>query len=282
MTRKPEWLRVRHVDTPNREAVEGILSSLKLNTVCREANCPNYVECFSKKTATFMIMGTNCTRNCRFCNVRYEAPTALDPEEPKNVAKAVKELGLTYVVVTSVTRDDLPDGGASHFAQVISEIRAASPETVIEVLIPDFQGSMEALKTVADAAPDVISHNMETVQTLYPTVRPEAGYERSLDVIRQIKQLNPSIRSKSGIMLGFGETEEQVYALFDDLREVGCELLTVGQYLAPTKAHVPVAEYIEPAQFEAYGVIAEQKGFAFVASAPLVRSSYHAGEAFGL
>jgi len=282
MLPKPEWLRVRYAENPNQEAVEEILRRLHLNTVCREANCPNYYECFSRKTATFMIMGANCTRNCRFCNVRHDLPQPLDPSEPKHVAEAVKGLGLRYVVVTSVTRDDLPDSGAEHFAKVIRAIKEETPETMVEVLIPDLKGSILALKTITDAAPTVIGHNMETVKSLYAAVRPEAEYQRSLDLIKQIKELNPAIYSKSGIMVGLGETEEEVHALFGDLRSVNCDFLTIGQYLAPSKAHFPVQAYIEPAQFEEYGRVALEKGFTFVASAPLVRSSYNAQAALGL
>ena len=282
MTRKPDWLKIRHRPSDHLAEVELLLKSLNLSTVCREANCPNYVECFSKKTATFMILGTNCTRNCRFCNVSYDAPTLVDPDEPQRVADAVKALGLQYVVVTSVTRDDLPDGGATQFAAVIHALRQTAPDTAIEVLIPDFQGDHAALKLVTDAAPDVISHNMETVASLYQDVRAEADYMRSLAVLRKIKELNPAVRSKTGIMVGLGETCAEVEALFDDLRAVGCEFLTIGQYLAPSKAHHPVQAYITPEQFEVYGAIAQEKGFDFVASAPLVRSSYHAGEALGL
>ena len=284
MNRKPEWLRTRSLNekNPDMRIVEGIIKNLKLNTVCREASCPNYADCFSRKTATFMILGTNCTRNCRFCNVRNDMPQAVNPLEAEHVASAVNELGLRYVVITSVTRDDLPDGGAAHFAKVIAAIQASSPETAVEVLIPDFQGDVEALKTVANASPAVISHNMETVAPLYEAVRPQAEYRRSLKVLENIKRLNPDIRSKTGIMLGLGETKEQVHALFDDLRSVGCEFLTIGQYLAPSRQHFPIHEYITPQQFEEYGAIAKEKGFTFVASAPLVRSSYHAGEALGL
>jgi len=283
MLKKPDWLRIPHRHSPDQTAVEALLESLQLNTVCREANCPNYGECFSKQTATIMILGTNCTRDCRFCNVRHAEPTPVDPEEPMRVAEAVKALGLRYVVVTSVTRDDLPDGGAAQFAQVIRGIRETAPGTAIEVLIPDFMGrNPRALEQVIAAGPDVISHNMETVAALYPQIRPGADYMRSLTILRQIKAQNPAIRSKSGIMLGFGETEGQVLQLFNDLLEVGCEFLTIGQYLAPSKAHYPVQAYVTPAQFEAYGAAARAKGFAFVASAPLVRSSYHAGDAIGL
>jgi len=280
--RKPEWLRVRFAETPNREIVEQTLRRLNLNTVCREANCPNYSECFSRKTATFMIMGTNCTRSCRFCNVRNGKPQDLDPEEPKNIACAVKELGLKYVVITSVTRDDLPDGGAGHFSKVISEIKQASPGVAIETLVPDFMGNIRSVDTVAKASPTVISHNMETVKSLYSKVRPQAKYTRSLNVLQSVKQSNRRVHLKSGIMLGFGETKEQVYELFEDLRNVGCEFLTIGQYLAPSKNHFPVQEYVEPSRFKEYGAQAKAMGFDFVASAPLVRSSYNASEALGL
>ena len=280
--KKPEWLRVRHVQSPNLAMVETLLAELNLNTVCREANCPNWAECFSKKTATFMILGTNCTRTCQFCNVRHAAPSPVDSEEPERVAEAVLALGLRYVVITSVTRDDLPDGGARHFAAVIRAIQKRAPQVAVEALIPDFLGNFNALELVTAARPAVISHNMETVAALYSAVRPQADYGRSLRVLEMIKAQNPEIRSKTGIMLGLGEKESQVLALFGDLRTVGCEFLTIGQYLAPSKAHYPVQEYIEPAVFDAYGEIARRMGFDFVTSAPLVRSSYHAGEALGM
>ena len=279
MNRKPEWLRIKNIKDPKINMVEETIKNLKLNTVCREAKCLNYLECFSHKTATFMILGRNCTRNCRFCNVRHDLPQSVNPDEPENVAQGVKELELQYVVITSVTRDDLPDGGAGHFAKVIGAIREHSPDTAVEVLIPDFNGDISSLKTVVDVKPDVISHNMETVECLYGDVRPQAKYHRSLKVLKNIKLLNPSIRSKTGIMLGLGEKKEAVYELFDDLREVGCEFLTIGQYLAPSQKHFPIYEYITPDEFEKYGAVAKEKGFVFVASAPLVRSSYHAGEA---
>jgi len=259
--------------------VENLLKSLGLNTVCVEANCPNYCECFSRKTATFMIMGTNCTRNCRFCNVRYADPQLPDPQEPEKIAKAIKTLELKYAVITSVTRDDLPDGGAGHFKKVISEVRQASPETAIEVLIPDLGGKIDSLKLITDAAPTVISHNLETVKSLYSCVRPDAEYTRSLKLLENIKLLNEKIYSKSGIMVGLGETTKQVYELFEDLLKVGCDFLTIGQYLAPSKEHIPVKEYIEPAQFEEFAATAKQMGFGFIASAPFVRSSYNAAEA---
>jgi lipoic acid synthetase len=279
MDRKPEWLRKKRVSDPNVETVEKLIQELGLNTVCREAMCPNYGECFSSLTATFMILGRNCTRNCRFCNVTSAEPSPVDPNEPLSVARAAARLGLRYAVITSVTRDDLPYGGAAHFAETIRAIRAESPNTAVEVLIPDFRGDYDALKTVADAAPDVISHNMETVASLYAEVRQEAEYDRSLELLGRIKKLNGDIRSKSGIMVGLGETRGQVLELFGDLREQGCELLTIGQYLAPSKLHHPVMEYVPPETFEEYGEAAREMGFAFVASAPFVRSSYKAEEA---
>ena len=277
--KKPDWLRIPVTKDPNQGVVAGILKKLNLNTVCHEAACPNRMECFSRKTATFMILGASCTRNCGFCNVRHDTPQAVDADEPRRIAQAVAELGMRYIVITSVTRDDLPDGGAAHFAETIREIRKTSPDTAVEVLIPDFQGDVSSLETVADAFPAVISHNMETVAALYPTVRPQAIYRRSLDLLRNIKRLNPAIHSKSGFMLGLGETEAQVLELLDDLHAANCDFLTIGQYLAPSSAHLPIREFIEPAVFDAYGETARQKGFAFVASAPFVRSSYHAGEA---
>lgn len=279
MRDKPEWLKRTYKDNSNLGYVREMLTELNLNTICDAAMCPNYVECFSKKTATFMILGVNCTRNCRFCNVINQEPQRVDPDEPNRVAEAVSKLELKYVVITSVTRDDLPDGGAAHFAATIRAIHALNPNTAVEVLIPDFQGNRAALQLVTDANPEVISHNMETVQSLYQQVRPQAIYKRSLDVLQSIKELAPHIRSKTGIMLGLGETEEQVYELLDDLRTVACEFLTIGQYLAPSTLHYPVQEYITPEKFDQYGAIAKEKGFTFVASAPFVRSSYHASEA---
>jgi len=277
--RKPDWLRISRKSSPEQSEVEGLLKELGLNTVCKEANCPNYSDCFSRKTATFMIMGTDCTRNCRFCNVRTAKPKELDAAEPGNVALAVKQLALQYVVITSVTRDDLPDGGAAHFAATIRAIKEFSPGTAIEVLIPDFGGSKEALGVVVQAKPDVISHNMETVAALYPQVRAQADYQGSLEMLAEIKRLDPDIKTKSGIMLGLGETKEEVLELFDELRKVNCELLTIGQYLAPSLNHHPVQAFIEPKVFEEYKQLAQQKSFGFVASAPLVRSSYNASEA---
>lgn len=279
---KPVWLRKKYVTDPNQDLVEEILKTFSLNTVCREAMCPNYRECFAHKTATFLILGKNCTRNCGFCNVGHCRPEPVDPDEPERVGKATAGLGLRYVVVTSVTRDDLPDGGAAHFAAVVREIRKLSPTIAIEVLIPDFQGNESALAVVVDAGPAVISHNIETVKDLYSQVRAQADYRRSLGVIKNIGRLNSQIRGKSGIMVGLGESKEQVIELFEDLRSVNCSILTIGQYLAPSREHYPVKEFVKPEVFEEYRRIAMNMGFEYVASAPFVRSSYHAGEALGL
>ena len=277
--RKPDWLKVKLNKGQSLSYTKNIIAQYSLNTVCDEANCPNKIECFGKKTATFMILGSNCTRNCRFCNVTCGKPETVDANEPENVAKAIATLGLKYVVVTSVTRDDLKDGGSEHFAQVIGKIKEISPQTSIEVLIPDFKGSTEALKTVGDAAPAVISHNVETVPRLYGSVCPQSDYKTSLTVLKNIKLMYPSIMSKTGIMVGLGETKEDMIQVFKDLREVGCEILTIGQYLAPSSAHYDMVEYIHPDVFKEYEDIAYEMGFTFVKSGPLVRSSYHADEA---
>jgi lipoic acid synthetase len=279
---KPAWLRKKYVIDPNQDLVEEILKTFSLNTVCREAMCPNYMECFARKTATFLILGKNCTRNCAFCNVTHRDPQPVDPDEPERVGKAAAGLGLRYVVVTSVTRDDLSDGGAAHFAAVVRKIRKLNPAAAIEVLIPDFQGNEAALSVVAEAGPAVISHNVETVRDLYSRVRAQADYRRSLGVIKNIGRLNSRIRSKSGIMVGLGENREQILELFGDLRSVGCSILTIGQYLAPSREHYPVKEFVRPETFDEYKEIAMNMGFEYVASAPFVRSSYHAGEALGL
>ena len=278
--RLPEWLKKPYTPAGEKVNVDEILGDLGLNTVCLEASCPNHSECFHDGTATLMIMGKNCTRNCRFCGVTFAAPQPLEPDETKRVGQAVKRLALDYVVVTSVTRDDLPDGGAAFFAETVREIRLQSPETKIEVLIPDFLGDPAALRVVIEACPDVISHNMETVRQLYSAVRPEADYGRSLELIRQVSASGTGIHSKSGMMLGVVETDEQVIELFDDLRAAGCEFLTIGQYLSPSAENIPVSEFVPPLKFDRWAEIAREKGFVFVASAPFARSSYHAGEAF--
>ena len=278
--RKPDWLRVRIPAGSGYKEVRGILEKYHLNTVCDEAICPNRGKCFYAGTATFMILGKNCTRNCRFCNVTGAAPEIVDPHEPDNVAFAVKELKLKYVVITSVTRDDMLDGGAAHFAEVVNSIRRENPNTRVEVLIPDFRGDTAALKKVVDCNPDVIGHNIETIPDLYTKVRPEADYNQSLNVLSNAKKLGYKGKTKSGIMVGLGETEPKVILVLEDLRKHGCDFLTIGQYLAPSKLHVPVAEYIHPDQFDRYKEIAVELGFEYIASAPLVRSSYLAHEAF--
>jgi len=278
--RKPEWLKSKQIPTEEERRVRHLMKNLHLNTVCREARCPNRTECFNRGTATFLIMGDTCTRRCRFCNVNKGIPQPLDPAEPGHVAEAVKTLGLKYVVITSVTRDDLPDGGAGHFARVIQAVRGMKSDVGIEVLIPDFKGDVSALEQVLEAGPDVLNHNVETVPRLYSQVRPGALFERSLDVLKRAKAHNPSIMTKSGLMAGLGETDDELYQVFAELRKAGCDLLTVGQYLAPTKEHYPVAEYIPPERFEAYRAKALEMGFSDAACGPLVRSSYKAGEMF--
>ncbi|MFO7729422.1 MAG: lipoyl synthase [Spirochaetia bacterium] len=275
---KPEWLRVPIRSGGNLNSVKRLLKELHLNTVCEAANCPNRMECFSSRTATFMILGDICTRNCRFCDVPVGKARAVQPDEPVRLAEAVVELGLVHVVITSVTRDDLPDGGAGHFAAVVQAIRSRKPEATIELLIPDLQGNQEALKTVLDSGPDILNHNLETIPRLYSQVRPQADYRQSLEVLRTAKQLNPRVYTKSGLMVGLGESVAEIEAVMDDLRRVDCDFLTIGQYLPPSKDHFPVAEYIHPETFKAYQRTGYQKGFAFVASAPFVRSSYKAAE----
>lgn len=278
--RKPEWLKVKIGGNSNSGNVNGILNKYKLNTVCGEAGCPNMGECFSRGTATFMILGKNCTRNCRFCKVTTGKPEPIDDMEPKHVAEAIKEMTLKHTVITSVTRDDLSDGGAGHFVNTILEIRKLTPEVTIEVLIPDFKGNYDALKKVVESKPDIINHNVETVPELYSDVRPQAILSRSLEVLKRVKDMDNSIFTKSGFMVGLGETEEQVFKLLDDLRGVDCDIVTIGQYLQPSKQHYDLVEYVNPEQFKKYEDYANSIGFKYVASGPLVRSSYHAEDEF--
>ncbi len=273
--RKPEWLRKR-TDPVAEAQMEALLRSLNLHTVCEGANCPNRGECFKSRTATFMILGDVCTRGCRFCAVTKGKPVPVDPDEPEHVAQAAEKLGLKHIVVTSVTRDDLPDGGAAHFAATVAALKSRLPQSSVEVLIPDFQGSESALNTVIASRPDIINHNIETVPSLYPTVRPQAVYARSLELLQRVHQAG--LVSKTGFMVGLGETVAEVHALMDDLVASGCDMLTIGQYLQPSKQHLPVAEYVTPQRFEEYKAAALGKGFKFVASGPFVRSSYHAAE----
>ncbi len=278
--RKPDWLRVRIPAGSGYKEVRGILEKYHLNTVCDEAICPNRGKCFHSGTATFMILGKNCTRNCRFCNVTGAVPELVDYHEPSNVAMAVNDLKLKYVVITSVTRDDLPDGGAAQFAETVNKIRILNPGTKVEVLIPDFQGDENALMKIVECNPDVIGHNVETIPALYDRVRPEADYIQSLEVISSVKEYGYEGKTKSGIMVGLGEKEAEVVSVFKDLRKHKCDFLTIGQYLSPSKLHLAVSEYVHPDQFKRYEDIARDLGFEYIASAPLVRSSYLAHEAF--
>lgn len=276
---KPEWLRIKVKNSAKKAEVEKLINSLSLHTVCEEANCPNMLECFGRRTATFMILGKVCTRNCTFCNVNKGHAETVDPEEPVHVAQAVKELNLRHAVITSVTRDDLPDGGAGQFARVISEIRKLDDQVAVEVLIPDFKGECELICKVAAEQPEIINHNIETVPRLYPEVRPKAVYQRSLEVLRMVKSFDPGIYTKSGIMVGLGERKDEVTEVFKDLRAVDCDFLTIGQYLAPSVKHHPVVEYIHPDVFDKYKKTALELGFRHVASGPFVRSSYLADKA---
>ena len=277
-TAKPEWLKVKY-DGESVAKMNNLLAQLALNTVCQEAQCPNMGECYKKNTATFMIMGNTCTRSCKFCAVTKAQVSELDPDEPHHVALAAQKLGLKHIVVTSVTRDDLPDGGAAHIAETVRQLKKVLPESTVEVLIPDLKGVARDLDVIIAACPDVINHNMETVPSLYSQIRPEADYQRSLSVIQYVHQNAPQIITKSGIMLGLGETDAEIDRLMDDLILAGCDILTVGQYLQPSPSHVPVKAYVTPAYFAEIKQRGEAKGFKFVASAPLVRSSYNAIEA---
>ncbi len=278
--KKPAWLKRRLPSGPGFEKVRALIDNCHLHTVCQEAKCPNIWECFSRETATFLILGDRCTRNCRFCAVAHGPQGPPDPDEPGHVASAVQQLKLAYVVITSVTRDDLPDGGAEHFAQTILAVRDKCPGVGIEVLIPDFQGKRHAWQTVLDAGPDVLNHNMETVKRLYPTVRPEADYQRSIDLIRYVADNNKAISTKSGLMLGLGETRKEVVVALADLVQAGCRILTLGQYLQPSAAHLPVARYVPPEEFKELKKIGLEIGFQEVAAEPFVRSSYRAKELF--
>ncbi len=280
MLRKPDWIRVKAPGSPIYKETQQIVRENGLVTVCEEAGCPNIGECWSKKHATMMIMGEICTRACAFCNVRTGLPTALDPMEPEKVANAVEKLGLAHVVITSVDRDDLPDGGAEHFAQVIRAIRARTPKTTIEILTPDFLRKDGALEIVVAAKPDVFNHNLETVPSKYLKVRPGARYFHSIRLLQRVKELDPSMFTKSGIMVGLGEERNEVLQLMDDLRSADVDFLTIGQYLAPTKKHHPVQRFVTPEEFKSYATVATTKGFLLVSSSPLTRSSHHAGEDF--
>jgi lipoic acid synthetase len=278
--RKPPWIRVKAPGSPEYHATRRLMRELKLNTVCEEAACPNIGECWKEKHATVMILGAVCTRACAFCNVTTGRPDKLDPHEPERVGAAVAALGLNHIVVTSVDRDDLDDGGAGHFAQTIAAIRAAAPSTTIEVLVPDFLRKDGAIESVVAARPDVLNHNLETVPRLYGEVRPGARYFHSLRLLDQAKRLDPTIFTKSGLMVGLGETRVEVLQVMDDLREAEVDFLTIGQYLQPTPKHHAIAGFVTPEEFEGYRRLALGKGFLMVSASPLTRSSYHAGEDF--
>ena len=279
MLRHPEWLRVEIPGGENYVKIKSLLRKAKLHTICEEAKCPNMAECFGKGTATFLILGNVCTRSCRYCNVKHGKPLPLNPDEPREVAESVKALGLRYAVITSVTRDDLPDGGATVFYETVKEIKKINKNCRVEVLIPDFRGDREALKRVIDAKPDVINHNIEVVKELFPKMRPQGDYNRSLYVLRIIKEMNNRIITKSGFMVGLGETNEQILKTMQDLKENGVDILTIGQYLQPTKNHAEVRKYYTPEEFTEFRDIAMDMGFKHIESAPLVRSSYHAEQA---
>ncbi|MEM9706864.1 MAG: lipoyl synthase [Pseudomonadota bacterium] len=278
--RKPEWIRVRAPSNAGFAQTRAIVRENKLHTVCEEAACPNIGECWSKKHATMMIMGDTCTRACAFCNVKTGLPAALDPGEPNRVADAVAEMGLAHVVITSVDRDDLSDGGAEHFADVITAIRKASPQTTVEILTPDFLRKDGAAEVVIDARPDVFNHNLETVPRLYLSIRPGARYFHSLRLLERVKDRDPQMFTKSGIMVGLGETREEVMQVMDDMRSAGIDFITIGQYLQPTRRHAPVDRFVPPEEFKSLEAVARAKGFLMVSASPLTRSSHHAGEDF--
>lgn len=277
LLRKPDWIRVRIPASPEVDRVKKLLRKNALSTVCEEANCPNLGECFSGGTATFMIMGDICTRRCPFCDVGHGKPNPLDPKEPSNLATAIADLGLKYVVITSVDRDDLRDGGAQHFADCIREAKALSPQLQVEVLTPDFRGRMDiALQILQETLPDVFNHNLETVPRLYRQARPGANYKWSLELLREYKERKPDVLTKSGLMVGLGETKEEIFDVMRDMREHKIDMLTIGQYLQPSREHLPVERYVEPSEFDEYKAYADELGFEHAACGPLVRSSYHA------
>jgi len=277
---KPDWIRVKAPTSAGYAQTRALMRDNALHTVCEEAGCPNIGECWEKKHATFLIMGDTCTRACAFCNVKTGLPPALDPGEPDHVADATAKLGLAHIVVTSVDRDDLPDGGAEHFARTIRAIRERCPSTTIEVLTPDFLRKDGALELVVEARPDVFNHNLETVPSLYLTVRPGARYFHSIRLLQRVKELDPAMFTKSGIMVGLGESRNEVLQVMDDLRSADVDFLTIGQYLQPTRKHHPVKSFIKPDEFKSYETVAYAKGFLMVSSSPLTRSSHHAGEDF--
>ena len=278
--RLPPWFKQRLTDPGVMSSMHGLLDGLNLHTICQSALCPNIGKCFTAGTATFLILGDVCTRRCTFCAVKKGLPGPVDETEPEHLLEAVQKLGLSYVVITSVTRDDLPDGGASQFARTVSRLRENAADIMVEVLVPDFRGSEEAIRMVVESGPQVFNHNVETVPRLYPEVRTGADYARSLELLYMVKELNPKIATKSGLMLGLGESQEEVVEVMRDLREANCDLLTIGQYLQPSAQHHPVSRFVPPEEFAEYEDIGREMGFAEVASSPLVRSSYRAAELF--
>jgi lipoic acid synthetase len=277
LPRKPAWIRAKAPTHPEVGRLKVLLRAHALHTVCEEATCPNLGECFSHGTATFMIMGRLCTRRCPFCDVAHGRPLPLDSQEPENLARAIAEMKLKFVVITSVDRDDLRDGGAAHFAACIQAVRRHTPRISIEILVPDFRGRMAvALDILGDALPDVFNHNLETVPRLYPAARPGADYRHSLELLRQFKERHPAVPTKSGLMVGLGETNDEILGVMRDLRAHGCDLLTIGQYLQPSRHHLPVARFVTPGEFERFGLAAREMGYRNAASGPMVRSSYHA------
>jgi len=279
MRRHPDWLKVRIGGGENFARIKAMLRESKLHTICEEAKCPNIAECFGCGTAAFLILGDTCTRNCRYCNVKHGTPLPLNPNEPRDVAESIKKLGLKYVVVTSVTRDDLEDGGANVFYETVKEIKKLNNGCKVEVLIPDFKGRMDSLQTVLDARPDVVNHNIEVAEDLFQTIRPNGNYKTSLKMLKNIKKIDKSIKTKSGFMVGLGENGEQILKTMNDLRNADVDFLTIGQYLQPTRQHAEIKKYYTPDEFNEFKKIALDKGFKHVESGPLVRSSYHAEKA---
>lgn len=280
LLRKPEWIRVKAPVSKGYAETRALVRSKNLHTVCEEAACPNIGECWDKKHATMMIMGDTCTRACAFCNVKTGLPSALDPDEPRHVAEAVAEMGLSHVVITSVDRDDLADGGAEHFAAVVRAIREAAPQTTIEILTPDFLRKQGAAEIVIDSKPDVFNHNLETVPRLYLSIRPGARYYHSMRLLEKVKERDPQMFTKSGVMVGLGESREEVMQVMDDMRSAGVDFITIGQYLQPTRKHAAVDRFVHPDEFKSYETVARAKGFLMVSASPLTRSSHHAGEDF--
>lgn len=277
--RKPEWMRIGNMDRGKIREIQELLRKLNLHTVCEESMCPNIGKCFEKKTATFLVMGDICTRNCKFCDITFGRPKPLDEGEPDHIVEATKKLGLKHVVITSVTRDDLPDGGAAHFAGITKKLREYNKNLIIELLIPDMKGKDEDIRTIVEAKPDIINHNVEVVPRLFRKVTPQANYETSLKLLKLVKEMNPRIYTKSGMMVGLGETKEEVFEVMKNLREIKCDILTIGQYLKPPSSDLEIEEYVHPEIFNEYEKIAYDMGFQFVASAPFVRSSFNAEEA---